>query len=359
MLEGFDCALYGNGKRAARRPRRIVVLPLLAQRAVSAGRTRLLALGQRKRRAVWRESLRRSLVCGAEKVGASPNARKSPVDAPSTEPVANPVTFAAPPVNEVALSVQFSAPTVDEFGILARFWPAIRPDFPKHAKQAPVLPVQEDFQRPPTRAVQFQMFDAPPAPRYWFLSDDETLLVQAQDDRFIFNWRQIRNGQQYPRYRTLRPQFEQRYSTFLTTAGEGKDLTPAWCEITYINHVDAPGSSDGAHGPLSRVLRALNPQPTTASLPPVEDTQLQQRFVITDEDRPIGRLYLTATPAFRNDDRAPIYVVTLITRGQPREPTTASVLDFFDRGRELIVKGFKESTTNEMHEKWGLQVAGD
>jgi uncharacterized protein (TIGR04255 family) len=277
------------------------------------------------------------------------------VNAPSAEP-ADPVSFTAPPINEVAMSVQFSVPVVDEFDILARFWPAIESDFPKHAKQAPLLPVQEDFQRPPTGSVQVELF-MPPAPRYWFLSSDETFLIQAQADRFIFNWRQIGGGQQYPRYRTLRPQFEERYSTFLSTAAAKKDLAPAWCEITYINHVEAPGSSEGAHGPLSRVLRALNPQPTAASLPPVEDTQIQQRFLIADDDRPIGRLYLTATPAFRNDNGAPIYVVTLIARGQPREPSVASVLEFFDRGRELIVRGFKQSTTDEMHKKWGLQVA--
>lgn len=230
------------------------------------------------------------------------------MDLPSAEPDIHPVTFAAPPINEVALSVQFATPAFDEFAILARFWPAIEQDFPNHAKQPPLPPLQEEFQRPPSGGVQFQLFDAPPSPRYWFLSSDETLLLQAQADCFVFNWRQMGSEQLYPRYRTLRPQFEQRFSTFLETAGAGQSAAPTWCEITYINHIDAPGSSDGAHGPLSRVLRALNPQATTASLPPVEDTQLQQRFVITDGDQPTGRLYLTATPAFRNADGTPIYL---------------------------------------------------
>ncbi len=278
------------------------------------------------------------------------------MDASSAEPVTDPVTFGAPPVNEVALSVQFTAPTIDEFDILARFWPVIEADFPKHAKQPPLPPAEEDFQRPPTGGIEFRLLEGPPPPRYWFFSSDETLLVQAQTDRFIFNWRLIADGQDYPRYRNLRPEFERRFRTFLETAGGAKEFAPTWCELTYINHVEAPGSSEGAHGPLSQVLRALNPQPTAASLPPVEDTQLQQRFVMTDCGAPVGRLYLTATPAFRNDDGAPIYVVTLVARGRPRDATVASVLEFFDQGRELIVKGFKESTTDEMHQKWGLET---
>ncbi len=280
------------------------------------------------------------------------------MDAPPADQVTDPVSFAAPPVNEVTLSVQFEAPTVDEFGILARFWPAIEQDFPKYAKQPPLPPVVEDFERPPSAGIQFQFLEGPPAPRYWFLSADETLLLQAQADRFIFNWRQLAAGQIYPRYRKLRPEFERRFQTFIETAGASRSITPAWCEVTYINHVEAPGSDGGGHGPLSRILRALNPQPTTASLPPVEDTQLQQRFVIARGEEAIGRLYLTATPAFRNDDGVAIYVVTLIARGRPEDRNLAGVLDFFDLGRELIVKGFKESTTDEMHERWGLQVDG-
>jgi len=73
------------------------------------------------------------------------------------------------------------------------------------------------------------------------------------------------------------------------------------------------------------------------------------------EDHPIGRLYLIAAPAFRAADAAPIYVLTFLARGKPAEPKTEGILAFFDLGRDLIVRGFKESTTDEMHRLWGLR----
>jgi uncharacterized protein (TIGR04255 family) len=266
------------------------------------------------------------------------------------------VTFATPPVNEVALSVQFQSPVLDDVGLLADYWPAIRADFPRHEKQPPLPPMQEDFARPPQSGFQFQLLQAPPQPRYWFLSTDGVTLVQVQSDRFALNWRQQKGDEEYPRYRVLRPEFERRYDAFLDVArAGGVQPEPTWCELTYINHVDAPGAAEGAHGPLARVLRALSRDPASSTLPPVEDTALQQRFLLlTEEGEPVGRLYLAATPAFRNEDGAPIYVLTLVVRGRPAEPTMQGVLRFFDRGRDLIVQGFKESTTDEMHKVWGL-----
>jgi uncharacterized protein (TIGR04255 family) len=280
-------------------------------------------------------------------------------DAPrddSESEIDEPVTFLSPPVNEVALSVQFEGTAIDEFDVLAKYWPAIRADFPNHDKQPPLLPIGEDFDRPPRQGVQLGMFTAPPVPRYWFISADKTSLVQVQADRFSLNWRQTTATDAYPRYRQLRPEFESRFGAFLEVVG---DVPATWCELTYINHVKAPITPDGAHGPLAKVLRALDPRPVSSTLPPVEDTQLQQRFVIqrTEAEGPVGRLYLAATPAFSQDGH-PLYVITLLARGKPRDGTLPEILAFFDLARSLIVRGFKESTTDEMHRIWGLEEQG-
>ncbi|MGI8728857.1 MAG: TIGR04255 family protein [Solirubrobacteraceae bacterium] len=271
--------------------------------------------------------------------------------------VAEPVTFERPPVNEVILSVQHDGPVIDEVGALADFWPTIREGFPGHQKQPPLPPVLEDFSPPGLQApgvVQF--FTGPPQDRYWFITDDETRLIQVQPDRFAFNWRQVPGREAYPRYRELRPEFEERYRTFLDCLTVDAPR-PTWCEITYINHVEAQSGADGLHGPLSRILRGLNPEVTSPTLPPIEDTQLQQRFRILDTTgEPIGRFYLTAVPAFRAPDVVPIYVITLIARGKPADTSLEAVLGFFDFGRDLIVNGFKESTTDEMHRLWGLET---
>lgn len=278
---------------------------------------------------------------------------------PASEP--DSVTFERPPVNEVVLSVQLSGVAIDEVGVLADYWPSIRADFPQHQKQPPLPPVVEDFSPPGVQgpSVGIEFFQGTPPSRYWFSSADDTRLVQVQPDRFAYNWRQISGNESYPRYRELRPEFEARYGAFLDAVAGGVDApVPEWCEITYINHVEAKGEVAGVHGPLSRILRALNPEVTSPTLPVIEDTHVQQRFRILDETTgdPIGRFYLTAIPAFRAADAAPIYVITLIARGRPADESMEGVLAFFDRGRSLIVNGFRESTTDEMHELWGLET---
>lgn len=264
-----------------------------------------------------------------------------------------PVTFRSPPVNEVVLSVQFSGVELDEFDVLAKYWPVIQPDFPNHDKQPPLPPIGEDFGRPPRQGMQFGMLTVPPVPRYWFISADKALLVQVQADRFSLNWRHTDAADAYPRYRKLRPEFERRFGSFVDVVGA---LEVTWCELTYINHVNAPATPDGTHGPLASVLRGLNPTPASSTLPPVEDTQLQQRFVIrrAGEDEPVGRLYIAAAPAF-SQDGLPLYVITLLARGTPRDGRLPEALAFFDMARGLIVRGFKESTTDDMHLEWGLE----
>jgi hypothetical protein len=89
------------------------------------------------------------------------------------------ITCDSPPVNEVALSVQLDGPPINEFTMLARYWSTVREDFPNHQKQPPLPPISEDFHRPPSVGLQLGLVAAPPAPRYWFISADETSLLQV------------------------------------------------------------------------------------------------------------------------------------------------------------------------------------
>jgi uncharacterized protein (TIGR04255 family) len=280
-----------------------------------------------------------------------------------SSPPCDPVSFASPPVNEVVLGVQFAGDVIDEVGILSRYLPTIQDEFPKLEKQPTLPPMQEDLAHPPgPTGPQVQFFQGPPATRYWFISADDTLLIQVQSDRFILNWRQTERKAEYPRYKNLRPAFERLFAGFLAQISDdaGRPPTVNFCEVTYINHIEAAGAiPPGTHGPLSHVLRALDPEPVSAALPSIEDTQIQQRFLIADEKGdPCGRLYLSAVPAFRAEDSTPIYVVSLVARGRPTPQTPDGVVPFFDMGRELIVRGFKESTTPELHQLWGLEENG-
>jgi hypothetical protein len=64
----------------------------------------------------------------------------------------------------------------------------------------------------------------------------------------------------------------------------------------------------------------------------------------------VGRLHATVQSVMRLTDGAHMFVFDLTARGQVGEGTA-----FFDLGREWIVRSFKELTTPEMHEIWGMR----
>lgn len=272
-----------------------------------------------------------------------------------------PVNFDRPPVNEVVIGVQFKSPVLDDVTVLAEFWPRVREDFPDHAKQPPIPPASEDFGGSvPAPSFEVQFGGEGPPPRYWLLSESGTELIQLQQDRFLVNWRRLLPTDEYPRYRHLRDRFQREYGLLRDVLGEARwqivevDL----CEISYINHI--PGELDGSRVQLSDVLRAVQPFSATEQsvLPELEDSNLQARFVLRGWDgrsAPMGRMYLGAGHAVRGDRQEQIYALSLLVRGRPTGQSVDEVLEFFDRARMLIVKGFREITTERMHEFWGIR----
>jgi hypothetical protein len=67
----------------------------------------------------------------------------------------------------------------------------------------------------------------------------------------------------------------------------------------------------------------------------------------------LGRLYIEFKPAVRHDDGKRVIVLTLTARGAPASPKIVGVLDWFDLGREWIVRGFTDFTADAMHKQWG------
>lgn len=265
--------------------------------------------------------------------------------------------FTNPPVVEVALSVQFDAIKKLRTPQLGLLWNEFKNDFPVTEEHPPLDAVFERFGMPPKpgrATVQFQMLDAPPIPRCWFLNNSGTELVQVQPDRFIHNWRKQGSQESYPRYETLRKTFAaelKRFEAFLQRDNIGS-LSPNQCEVTYVNHVLLAAGSD--HRRVDAILAPVSLRHTDDFLPDADDVRAALRYVIRNENaQPIGRLHVVAEPAYRTSDGQPMYVLTLTARGEPGGPTIDDALRFMDIGREWVVRGFAGVTTTEMHKTWG------
>jgi uncharacterized protein (TIGR04255 family) len=277
------------------------------------------------------------------------------VDAAAKTAIDHPVTFARPPVNEVVLSIQFANQASDDAMLLAEFWPRIKSRFPTLERQPPIASVVEDFSSPPKPgSIELEFGPQAFPQRYWCISEPGNDLIQFQKDRFLINWRKQGDDIPYPRYEHVREGFSELAPIFQEAVSAPLEITQ--CEITYINQINASPESGFGHMELSRVLRLFKDQISLEAVPAAEDTQFQSRHVLRhDDEEPFGRFYISASPGFRNSDNAPVYGVTLMSRGAPTTPDLDGAIGFFDDGHDRIVRTFKEITTEDMHQEWGLE----
>jgi uncharacterized protein (TIGR04255 family) len=207
---------------------------------------------------------------------------------------------------------------------------------------------------PQPASFQFQM-SPDLVVRLGLTSDDGSRLLQIQSDRLVHNW-QRQGVADYPRYETIREAFEAHAKAFFALNARAGLPDPVidQCEMSYINHIDAPPEHGGYAG-ATRVFSQLQAPDGRDSLPQLEDMGLRARYLIVgDDDRPVGRLHALAQPALRpGSPSVPGFRFSLLARGRPPKPTLDGSLDFFDLGRRTIVCAFAALTTPEMHKLWG------
>src|SRR4029077_19257212 len=111
------------------------------------------------------------------------------------------VEFENPPINEVAIGLFFQPVAGLRAEHVGAFWGKIREEFPISGQHPPlILPGTPSLSQ---LALSNEVF---PLPRFWFISTDQTGLVQLQRDAFFFNWR--RRESDYPRFKHVLSKFQ-------------------------------------------------------------------------------------------------------------------------------------------------------
>lgn len=254
------------------------------------------------------------------------------------------------------MSVQFDRLEKLRTAQIGSLWNLYRDRFPETEDHSAIEPVFERFGVPQTedRTPRFQVLTEHPSPRCWFLSSNGTELIQAQQDRFIKNWRKVDGSETYPRYDAIRSSFRSELDVFLDFVSKNDlgAVVPNQCDVTYVNHV-LSGDGWTTHAELEEVVELFRiPDGLDASLRP-EDASIKVKIPIKVSGKPIGRLHVTIEPAFRVIDDLPIWPITLVARGAPSEPNVNGVLNFLDIGHEALVRTFAAITTRKMHAIWG------
>jgi len=272
------------------------------------------------------------------------------------------VNFEKPPITEVALSVQFEPIEGLHSTMLGLMWGEVfRDNFPKVQQHAAISNTIE--LKGIRRSFQNNQFKIPllenvPS-RTWLINEDETELIQIQQDRFIFNWRKIEGDEKYPRYPLLKKNFQENLSLFLNFIKDNKlgDFIPNQCDVTYINHIHN-GDVWKSHDELNKVVSIWSDEYSEQFPLEAEDYQFLNKYIINDDSGEfLGRLHINLQPAFTKNDDRPLFSMTLTARGRPDGEGLDGVLKFFDVGRDYIVKGFTAITTPAMHKIWGRKHA--
>jgi uncharacterized protein (TIGR04255 family) len=265
--------------------------------------------------------------------------------------------FDRPPVNEVVFSVQYQPIAGLTPAHLGLWWEADdrRDRYPVCEVHPPVPPVREEFEERQGPSFTVNFAPEPPPLATWFATKDRSELVQIQQDRFTRNWTRGASTVNYPSYDHLRPRFEKDFDSFcsfLSSQGFHHPIVTQ-CELTYINPIPPGPGIWSRRGEVARVLAPWTEEYTEGFLSEPEDMQIAARYLIEQDDAPIGRLLMSFQSAL-DPAGQPVLLLQLAARGRPLGGEDVSAaMAFVDLGHEWIVRGFATLTTKAMHEQWG------
>jgi len=218
---------------------------------------------------------------------------------------------------------------------------------------APSLP--EEMESFPDRRIQlpfgFRLMSNPTA-RLQIQTDDRDRMVQVQDTRFIYNW--IKKRDVYPRYYTIRKEFEGAFGDFgkfVERSQLAKLRVNQW-EVTYVNHVHS-GELWKTHSELPRLFPGLM-KPIEPYGGTVFETFAGEWHSEIPQGR--GRLYVNAQlMGIVQPDGPPLeaFVLRLTARGPANNDFTWD--EGFELGHNAIVRTFDEVTSETAKHAWGKE----
>jgi len=265
-------------------------------------------------------------------------------------------SFKNPPVTEVVLGVQFDpleGLTTPHIGEYRR---RVVEHYPHLREMLPLQRSSETFEEPrPKKEPMFSVSAGglPPLRRCWFVDANGNNMVQLDAEHYCYNWRNNTGTEVYPRYESVRAEFQRVWSDFLEFVSMediGEVKANHW-EVTYVNHIDR-GKAWESLDEFDRRLRIWPSSPPTRFLPPTEAVQITLVYPFPEEK---GRLRISAQNAIRKVDEQECVLLKMIAKGRIDSPEVKDVLHYFDLGREWIVRAFADITTDESHALWGKE----
>lgn len=249
-----------------------------------------------------------------------------------------------PPVIEVIFGVQYKDLKEFQSPHIGIFWEKFgRSKYPVCKEMPPLGRIEENYGPPSShQTIKIESMELPPLPRVFFISEEENHLIQLQRDRFVQNWRKLREDVEYPRYRQLLPQFLESWEALkniVEELGIGQ-LEPDQYELTYVNHIPK-GNGWETLSDIGKIFPEFQCPVGNRFLPEPEGV-LWRRIYRFPEQK--GRLHVSMRQAISSDAKTPLLVLNLTARGFAE----GELKSWFDMAREWIVKGFADLTGHDI-----------
>ena len=254
--------------------------------------------------------------------------------------------FARPPVEEVMLGVLFKP--LERFFAphLGEIWREFKKfGFVHTTAQGAVPPAIEQFSNQIPEP-QVQISNVPDFHRILFIHETGNQILQIQQDRFMFNWRKIEEGQEYPGFSSIFASFEDfctRFKENLKNQGIG-EITPLQYELSYINQL-RHGDGWDTLGDLGKIYQMfVDSEQSDLFWDGAESVILQTFFPIADLR---GRLHLTISNRVRIPDQRQTLQTDFTMRGFPKNKGDAMVA-WFESARDEIREKFASMFTEDI-----------
>jgi uncharacterized protein (TIGR04255 family) len=246
-----------------------------------------------------------------------------------------------PPVIEVVFGIQFKELKGLKVAHMGTFWEKIgKMEYPKCEEMSPLIHIVETYDQPVSKlpAGTVERVDLPPLPRLFFITKEKNHLIQLQRDRFLQNWRKLREGTEYPRYKKMFPRFLKSWellNDFIKDLGIGQ-LEPDQYELTYINHI-SQGSGWTSLGDIEKVFPDFRCRTGDRSLPEPESVAWRRIYGFP---KATGRLHVSMQQGIDKETQKAVLVLNLTARGFSKD----NLDGWFNTAHEWIVKGFIDLT---------------
>lgn len=254
--------------------------------------------------------------------------------------------FSAPPLTEVVIGVQFESLASYTSINAKEVWELYKTEYPRVEEHPPLAPqfelISGGAQGLPFK---FSFGGAFTTNRLWFVSPDESRLLQFQNDRLLMNWRKSQNPTEYPRFEKLSDSFNEHFVSlqkFVRKAFD-QELRINQAEISYVNQIEVD-----EFGNSSKWLKCVDDGQLN-----IESLNTNFTEILFDKNKlPNGRFFCACQSALKPDRLSKIIQFSLTCRGKPNGESIEDAANFLVSGRAHIVNKFAELTTDEAHKYW-------